>query len=431
MQSPGRPPPPPKNKIWIIVLVVALIFMALMFCVCSGLLFPAVQAAREAARRMSCSNNMKQVAIGMHNYHSDYGSLPPAYTVDANGRPLHSWRTLLLPYVEQQGLYEQIDRTKPWDDPVNIAFSEVVVPVYSCPSFATGADGAMTTYMVVVDPESCFPGSTSVSFRQIMDGLPHTVMIVECETDQVVPWMMPQDINRDQFLALSNHDHSRSHLGGENTAMCDGAVLFLTSETNTTEREQLISIAGETNSGLDRPSETLEAQRMQGNSFPSPAAFHHSPSKAMWTLPHPQWNLLTGEQAAEINPAANAVMLHDGNAEHEGRIGILIIETLDDVIGEIDPGELDFSKLAKALADGMELGEKQIESIDAQSLFGAEGARYRVSGDVEGTGRLRYDCAAFAKNGYLIQLIIFGKANDLKPGDPAAQELYTALSFTP
>ena len=54
------------------------------------LLFPAVPAAREAARRMQCSNNMKQIALAFHNYHDKHGHLPPAYTVDEDGKPLHS-----------------------------------------------------------------------------------------------------------------------------------------------------------------------------------------------------------------------------------------------------------------------------------------------------------------------------------------------------
>ena len=94
-----------------------------MLCVCAGLLLPAVQAAREAARRMSCSNNIKQIGLAMQNYHTAYGTLPPAYTVDAQGRPLHSWRTLILPFIEQQALYGEIDLSKPWNDPVTTSGS--------------------------------------------------------------------------------------------------------------------------------------------------------------------------------------------------------------------------------------------------------------------------------------------------------------------
>jgi hypothetical protein len=63
-----------------------------------------------------------------------YGSFPPAYTVDSNGRMLHSWRTLLLPYLEQEHLYRQIDLSKPWYDPANAAAFEATVDVFQCRS---------------------------------------------------------------------------------------------------------------------------------------------------------------------------------------------------------------------------------------------------------------------------------------------------------
>jgi Protein of unknown function (DUF1559) len=66
----------------------------------------------EAARRAQCRNNLKQIALALHDYHQQYGVLPPAYVADASGRPMHSWRVLLLPFLEQQSLYDQYDFRK-------------------------------------------------------------------------------------------------------------------------------------------------------------------------------------------------------------------------------------------------------------------------------------------------------------------------------
>src|SRR5262245_6205217 len=63
-------------------------------------LLPSIRSGGEAARRAQCTNNLKQIALALYNYEQEHKVLPPAYTVDATGRPLHSWRTLILPYLE-------------------------------------------------------------------------------------------------------------------------------------------------------------------------------------------------------------------------------------------------------------------------------------------------------------------------------------------
>src|SRR5262245_5872973 len=80
-----------------------------------ALLLPAQRRGREAARRTQCKNNLKLIALALHQYEADYHALPPAYTVDRYGNPLHSWRTLILPYLDQQALYNSIDLSKAWD----------------------------------------------------------------------------------------------------------------------------------------------------------------------------------------------------------------------------------------------------------------------------------------------------------------------------
>ncbi|MFH1921283.1 MAG: DUF1559 domain-containing protein, partial [Planctomycetota bacterium] len=84
-----------------------------------ALLLPAVQAAREAARRAQCINNAKQLALAMHNYHDVFKVLPASYrgTVPgwtANNMVAHSWMQAILPFIEQQPLYDQIDFSLPY-----------------------------------------------------------------------------------------------------------------------------------------------------------------------------------------------------------------------------------------------------------------------------------------------------------------------------
>lgn len=254
-QSPSpysQPPagPPARNNTGLIVaLVVGAVVAVPVLIACAGilvgLLLPAVQASREAARRMQCSNNMKQIALGLHNYHDTYGALPPAYTVDESGQRLHSWRTLILPFIEQQTLYSQIDLDKPWDDPANQMVAATNVPAYHCPS--TPGDENLTTYVAVVDPAGVFSGSQSVQFPQISDGLSNTVMVAETGPDHAVPWMSPEDIDLSTFVAAGSDGHA--HTGGANVAMADGAVRFLSDHMDVAIRQAVVTKDGQESVG--------------------------------------------------------------------------------------------------------------------------------------------------------------------------------------
>jgi len=103
-----------------------------------ALLLPAVQAAREAARRTSCVNNMKQIGLALHNYHDTTGKLPAStgYTVTRN---TGTWATLILPHLEQQSLYDTFDFTVPIVHANNRPATTTVIPAYICPSDPDGS----------------------------------------------------------------------------------------------------------------------------------------------------------------------------------------------------------------------------------------------------------------------------------------------------
>ncbi|MDR1491115.1 MAG: DUF1559 domain-containing protein [Planctomycetaceae bacterium] len=188
--------------------------------------------AQDAARRMKCVNNLKELAIAMHNYHDVYNNLPPAYTADKDGKPLHSWRVLILPFIEQSELYEQIRLNEPWDSEWNKQFHNVVIPQYHCPSDSSSSSSANANcnYSVVVGKETPFTGSKSVKFGEITDGTSNTLLVIE-RSDSVC-WMNPtQELTFDRLIKngiVVNEDlMGGEHIGGVNAALCDGSVHFL------------------------------------------------------------------------------------------------------------------------------------------------------------------------------------------------------------
>jgi prepilin-type N-terminal cleavage/methylation domain-containing protein/prepilin-type processing-associated H-X9-DG protein len=207
----------------LIELLVVIAIMATLI----GMLLPAVQKAREAANRASCQSNMHQIGLAMHMYHDTYGVLPPGFRRDPvpaalGGKPIKQifhrppndlytkiqrpgwgWASLLLPYVEQGNLAEQIDYTLPVESPSNAVACTTPLAIYTCPADRetgvftvyshTGlpvADAATNSYAacygfgdtVPSDPEGgngVLFRNSRISLKQISDGTSNTIAVGE------------------------------------------------------------------------------------------------------------------------------------------------------------------------------------------------------------------------------------------------------------
>ncbi len=214
--------------------------------VMTAMLLPAAQAARGSARRMQCTNNVKQITLGLHNYHDTFMGMPPLYTVDENGKPLHSWRVLLLPFMEQMALYDQIRLDEPWDSEHNSQFHDRVIDVYKCPDNPTVKPGKACCYTVIAG-EGLIPAKkkgerTGGTFARIPDGLSNTIFIVEVK--EPFCWMDPMaDVTMDELVKGINAQGGRVgsfHPGGTNIGIFDGSVRFV---PDTINKETLRSLA--------------------------------------------------------------------------------------------------------------------------------------------------------------------------------------------
>jgi type II secretory pathway pseudopilin PulG len=243
-QSPdtAQPTERPRYAIrsWLIELLAVLGIIAILI----ALLLPAVRSSGESRRRLRCNNNLKQIAIALQNYERDFGCLPPAYTVDANGRPLHSWRTLILPYIEQQALYDTIDLSKPWDDPANKEACDSYISIYDCPSHDNiEEERAKTVYLAVVAPGGCFQPAYGRALQEITDNHGLTLTVVEVDSGHAVPWMSPSDADAALILSLGQSD-KLLHRSVWQAAYVDGRTRSMSQETPPAALRAMISVAG-------------------------------------------------------------------------------------------------------------------------------------------------------------------------------------------
>lgn len=206
-----------------------------------AMLLPTRRGSREAARRNQCISQVKQIAIALHAYEDAYGSLPPAYTVDANGNRLHSWRTLLLPFMGKSELYESVDLTKPWDDPANSAARDDAMYDYTCPS--ASHDDGLTTYFAVVGPDTALAPLDPHELSGITDGLENTIVVIDADSDRAVHWMSPYDLSLEEAAECITAS-SGQHPGIFNVAYADGHASAVNSDIEVDRLRALLTIAG-------------------------------------------------------------------------------------------------------------------------------------------------------------------------------------------
>jgi prepilin-type processing-associated H-X9-DG protein len=189
-----------------------------------GLLLPAVQKVREAAARAKDQNNLKQIALAMHNYHSVNNTFPPHAIYSKDGKPLLSWRVAILPYIEQDNLYRQFKLDEPWDSPNNKRLIAQMPQIYLVPNSRPTKEPGMTFYQVFVGKDAGFERrEKGTSLPDVTDGTSNTILVAE-GADPVI-WTKPDDLTFDAAKPLPKL--GGHYPGGFNVAFMDGSVRFL------------------------------------------------------------------------------------------------------------------------------------------------------------------------------------------------------------
>ena len=205
------------------------------------MLMPAIGASREAARRAQCVNNLKQIALAMHNYHDVNGRFPAPVLHGPDGKTPYSWRVALLPFLEANDVYKEYRFDEPWDGPNNRKLIPRMPALFACPDHDEAQPGHFTSYFVLTGPDTLFPDrKEGVQIHEVTDGTSNTIMVIEARRE--TPWTKPEDIPYDKdkpFPATGV-----LHPGGFNAAFTDGAVKFLSRSIDPTVLKALVTRAG-------------------------------------------------------------------------------------------------------------------------------------------------------------------------------------------
>jgi hypothetical protein len=172
-----------------------------------------------AARgRAQSANNLKQIALAMHNHHDAYKRFPAAAVYDKSGKPLLSWRVLILPFLGENELYKKFHLDEPWDSEHNKKLLDKIPRAYQKPGEEKPT--GLTHYLGFHGKGAFFEGKKGIQIAEITDGTSNTIMVVEAA--EAVPWSKPVDLPYDPAKPLPK-------LGGLSegifqAAMCDGSV---------------------------------------------------------------------------------------------------------------------------------------------------------------------------------------------------------------
>ena len=187
---------------WCILLVLKyrlLIGLLVLGCVLYVLLAPSIQHSHIHWVRTPSQNAVRQLTLSIIIYESGRMAFPPAYKTDEAGKPIHSWRVLMLPNLGEEALYAKYDFDEPWDGPNNIKLLDQMPEVFSCRMKDSPAN--LTPYKLVVDKGTPFEGGQTHNYGAIKDGSSNTFAIIE-DLSNPVPWTKPDDLTIEQAVAL-------------------------------------------------------------------------------------------------------------------------------------------------------------------------------------------------------------------------------------
>lgn len=184
--------------------------------------------------RTLTSKNMTRIWLAMDQYHDDFGAYPPAIVYDDAGKPMHSWRVLILPYLGEVALYQTYDFSEPWDGPNNSSLHLMMPRVFVSGSEPTKDFVNESSFQLISGGNTLFPLDKTRSKSEVRDGLSNTILMVETICDGT-NWLAPTSLNLPTMSFQINESYGTeigSHSeDGAHIITADGKVYFVKEET--------------------------------------------------------------------------------------------------------------------------------------------------------------------------------------------------------
>jgi len=218
----------------------------LLICLLLGAYSFHLHVITPAVQRAGCMNQMRQIALGMHNFESAYKHFPQAVTTGSDGKPWHSWRTRVLPFLDTS--HHDYTYDQPWNHQKNQHYLAFLPEDFRCESVHKNSTGHKhVNYVVVIGEGTMFPPNRTVKFDDIKDGASNTILLVE-SLNTGINLTEPKDldiatmsfkINDSNMPSISSH-----HSGGVNVVFADGSATTISDKIKPAELRALLTIAG-------------------------------------------------------------------------------------------------------------------------------------------------------------------------------------------
>ncbi len=174
---------------------------------------------RESSHDATTVQNMKRIALAMHNHHDTFGVLPLAAASSQTTGPTQSWRVKLLPFLKESELLKKYDLQQAWDSPANLALSKTTPELFCSPLCD---EAGKTPFVVIVSEQTAFPGKKGIHLKDVADAYESTILLI-ADLENPVTWSEPVDVTLDEFL--KRYPEETIHQKGLLVAMTDAQIV--------------------------------------------------------------------------------------------------------------------------------------------------------------------------------------------------------------